>query len=301
MNEEDRARRLLELGVLAGREEEPPEHLGQRIVEQVEYRQELTRLGAPRQPIGQRVFSVVAVLAAAAAAGALLVRQREPSPPIVAESASLSPAASAPRAAGGSTLPAGDPCEPRARATGRATLIDDFEDGDDAIAPFESRVGLWRWVRDTDAPGTAPALLPIPRPGATASNQLAIRVKGARLLDWGAAVEFTFRPACYDASKYRGVAFEARGPGRFYVAPRETSVIPRAQGGGCEKDCHNPHVLKIDLGPEWRTYTVRWADVSQRGAGMPPLDPARLNSLAFLIRPEDTPYDVWIDSVRFVP
>ena len=30
------------------------------------------------------------------------------------------------------------------------------------------------------------------------------------------------------------------------------------------------------------------------------LDPSKLNSLAFLIRPEDTPYDVWIDDLRFV-
>lgn len=296
--EEDRARRILELAVLAGREEEPPKRLRERIVEQVEYRQGLAQIRAPHSPSRRRVFSVVAVLAAAAAVGALVVRQHASSPPIAAESAPLP--ASPPRAAAGSALPAGDPCEQRGTATGGAPLIDDFEDGDDAIAPFEARVGLWRWVRDTDAPGTAPALLPIPRPDATPSNQLAVRVKGARLLDWGAAVEFTFRPACYDASKYRGVAFDARGPGRFYVAPRETSVIPKKHGGRCEKDCHNPHVLKIDLGPEWRTYEVRWADVSQRGAGMPPLDPAKINSLAFLIRPEDTPYDVWIDSVRFL-
>jgi hypothetical protein len=32
----------------------------------------------------------------------------------------------------------------------------------------------------------------------------------------------------------------------------------------------------------------------------PPLDASRLHSVAFLIHPEDTPYDVWLDEVRFL-
>jgi hypothetical protein len=30
------------------------------------------------------------------------------------------------------------------------------------------------------------------------------------------------------------------------------------------------------------------------------LDPRRANGIEFLVRPDDTPYDVWIDDVRFV-
>ena len=78
-------------------------------------------------------------------------------------------------------------------------------------------------------------------------------------------------------------------------------VIPIAEGGTCERDCHNPHVAKIDLDAAWHVYQIRWAEVRQRGIGKPALDPQRLNSLAFLIRPEDTPYDIWLDDVRFMP
>jgi hypothetical protein len=46
---------------------------------------------------------------------------------------------------------------------------------------------------------------------------------------------------------------------------------------------------------------VRWEQTRQRGKGKPALDPSSLNSIAFLVRPEDTPYDVWLDDVRFVP
>jgi hypothetical protein len=53
------------------------------------------------------------------------------------------------------------------------------------------------------------------------------------------------------------------------------------------------------LDTTFRTYVVRWTELHQRGFDKPPLDAQRLNSVAFLIRPEDTPYDVWIDSVRF--
>ena len=138
--------------------------------------------------------------------------------------------------------------------------------------PFRTASGFWRWVRETDAPGSAPAALPIPRPGGTAKNLLALRVKGGKLVDWGAALEFTFSPSCYDASRYLGIAFEARGPGRIYFSPRQSAVIPRAEGGTCDSDCHNPHVAKIELDRSWRTFEVRWSEVRQRGSAKPPLD-----------------------------
>jgi hypothetical protein len=245
------------------------------------------------------------------AAGVLLgVWIRKPSAdlPIMAEhapsasKASAAPAGAPPalRALPQAASQASDPCLALAPSAGSEPSIDDFEDGDDAVRSLEGRAGFWRWAREIDAPGTAPALIPVPRADATRANRLAQHVKGGQLMDWGATIEFDFRPACYDASKYVGVSFQARGPGRIYVAPRERSVIPIAEGGSCESDCHNPHVAKIELESAWRTYQVRWSELRQRGIGKPPLDARRLHSLAFLIRPEDTPYDVWLDDVRFL-
>lgn len=193
-----------------------------------------------------------------------------------------------------------DPCRQPVVASGSEPLIDDFEDGDDAILSYEQRAGLWRWVRDTDAPGTAPALLPVPRSGKTPKNQLALRVKGDRLREWGATIEFVFESRCYDASAYAGIAFDARGSTRVYLAPREVSVMPVSAGGTCVEDCHNNHVKQIRLEPDWQTFEVRFDEVEQRGYDRPRLDPKRLHSIAFLVRPEDTPYDVWIDDVRFI-
>jgi hypothetical protein len=290
---------LVDLVLRAGREEVAPHALAEGITERLRHQTELHELASPRRRLlALRPAMVWAGLVAAAAVGiAWFARSPWADSAIEPESASASSRGSS---TPGVVTPPLDPCRARRAAEGGAPLIDDFEDGDDAVAPLEHRAGFWRWAREIDAPGTAPALLPAPRPEATAGNRLAIHVKGGSLRDWGAVVEISFRPPCYDASRYAGITFEARGPGRIYVAPRGVSVIPVAEGGTCELDCHNPHVKKLDLTDGWQRYEVRWAETWQRGVGKPALDPSRLNSLAFLVRPEDTPYDVWLDEVRFL-
>jgi len=305
--DDDDERRAFERILEAAREEAPPPELGQRVLEQIAYRTRLERVAVvPRR---RGYFAAAAAVTLLAAGVLLVVFSRAPSVdlPIAAEHAPSDGKASA-LAAGAKAAPsaheavplANDPCQGARAAAGNEPAIDDFEDGDDEVRPFEGRTGFWRWAREIDAPGSAPALIPVPRSDATRTNRLAQHVKGGQLVDWGAIVEFDFRPACYDASKYVGVSFQARGPGRIYFAPRERSVIPIAEGGSCETDCYNPHVAKIELESAWRTYQVRWSEVRQRGIGKPALDARHLHSLAFMIRAEDTPYDVWLDEVRFL-
>ncbi|HKO46561.1 MAG TPA: hypothetical protein VJV79_02490 [Polyangiaceae bacterium] len=305
---DDDERRAFERLLDAAREEAPPAELGERVLEQVAYRTRLARITVPSRRGGYR--AVAGAFALLAAGVLLLVFALKPTVdlPIAAEdSATTRKSAAAPagaKASGSTPQPAAlaiDPCLTPAPVSGSDPSIDDFEDGDDALRPLEGRVGFWRWAREIDAPGTAPALIPVPRSDATRTNRLALHIKGGELVDWGATVEVAFRPACYDASRYVGVSFQARGPGRIYFAPRERSVIPIAEGGSCEVDCYNSHAAKIDLEPTWRTYQVRWSELRQRGNGKPVLDARRLHGLAFLIRPEDTPYDVWLDDLRFLP
>lgn len=320
--------------ILAGRSELPSSDLAQRVGEAIRYRRVLAEarpawLSSTRR--APKLGVPMTAGAVALAAGALLwwhagTRQRSLS--ISAETVAAAdhdrnsstessgghrhaPAATQSgdrgrgSAAGISTsasaaVAVSDPCRLRATAIGEQPMIDDFEDGDDEVLALEHRSGLWRWARDTDAPGSAPALLPIPRVTPSGSNRMALHVKGGRLLDWGAIVEFNFKPGCYDASAYRGLKFQAKGPGRVFVAPRETNTIPIAEGGTCTSDCYNPHVKKIELERQWKTYRIEWSEFEQRGYGRPGFDPRRLHSLAFLFRPEDTPYDAWFDDVSFV-
>jgi hypothetical protein len=297
-SDDDDLERLLQ----AARTEAAPPDLADRVLDRLAYRTRLERIAPPRR-LARRAVAWSLALSAAGVLLFVLARRPAVDPPIAAEHAAgvRSPGAAPVASTTAEHAPlASDPCMEGAVAAGTQPLIDDFEDGDDAVRPFEGRVGFWRWAREIDAPGSAPALIPIPRPDATRTNRLAQHVKGGLLVDWGATVEFDFRPACYNAAKYGGVAFQARGPGRIYLAARERSVIPIAEGGSCESDCYNPHVAKVDLEATWHTYQIHWTELRQRGMGKPALDTRRLHSLAFMIRAEDTPYDVWLDDVRFV-
>ena len=304
MSGDEELERLVQAAHGAARAELAPEHLAERVLDHIAYRRRLETppAGQPnRRPWQPLVFAAAGSIAAAAAIGAFAHASFGAAPGIAAERPAGTSVSRTSTTTPAVHLPPPDPCRERTVATGSRALLDDFEDGDDALAPFERRAGFWRWARETDAPGTAPALIPVPRGDATARNRLALHVKGGQLNDWGATVEVDFLPRCYDATRYAGVGFQARGPGRIYLALREVGVIPVAEGGTCERDCHNPHVVKVDLAPEWRSYEFRWAELRQRGIGKAVLDPSRLNSIAFLIRPEDTPYDVWVDEVRFLP
>jgi len=282
--------------------EAAPPHLAARVLESVAYRQRLEApvAAAHRARLLRRVAAAGAV--AALAAGVWLwARTPLPLPRIAAERPTPAAANVANSAAPHAVEPSADPCRVRVASGGQAPLIDDFEDGDDVLAPLEQRAGFWRWARESDAPGTAPALMPVPRVNATAHNKLALHVKGGELFDWGATVEVSFRPPCYDATSYDGIKLQARGPGRVYVALREVSEIPPFEGGSCERDCYNSHVAKLELGRGWSSYQVRWSELHQRGIGKPPLDASHLHSIALMIRAEDTPYDVWLDDVAFLP
>ncbi len=193
-----------------------------------------------------------------------------------------------------------DPCAAHVRAAGTEPQIDDFEDGNPLIGAFENRVGLWNIFEDTDAPGSFHALTPALLPHPSRGNRYALHVMGAELLNWGAVIQFAFQPSCYDASVYSGVTFRAKGPGRVFVGMDEINVVPIEYGGTCTKDCYNRHQKKVDLTARWQTYTVNWNEMRQRGYDTPALDPSRVNGLSFLVQSGDTPYDFWVDDVRFV-
>jgi len=286
--------------IQAAKADQPDAKLAERVRAGLAYRRALMQGPTGSRSRASRLVAVGAAFATAAVVLVFVYRFNARAHVRISPETSVPAGSPSNQVTAKEMLPAPDPCLGRHAAEGKHPLIDDFEDGDDEVARFEGRSGLWRWVRDTDAKGTAPALLPIPRGNSKPDNRLALHVKGGQLLDWGAVIEFNFVPGCYDASRYKGLSFQAKGPGRVFVAPREVSVIPIANGGTCREDCHNPHVKKIELDAQWRTYEVQWGELAQRGYNKPALDPSRLNSVAFLVHPEDTPYDVWVDEVKFL-
>jgi len=216
-----------------------------------------------------------------------------------ATAAALGSNRQAPSIASSTVNPPRDACDARKRALGKEPLIDDFEDGNPLIAAFEGRVGLWSLFKDSDFPGSFNTITPTLLTRPTQKNRYALHAVGGELLNWGATISFPFQPACYDASAYAGITFSARGPGRIFVGMREVSVVPVEYGGACTKDCYNTHEKKVDLSARWQSYTIHWGEMRQRGYDTKPLDPSRASGMSFLIHAADTPFDLWIDDVKF--
>lgn len=196
-------------------------------------------------------------------------------------------------------LAAGDPCREAVRAVGRDPLVDDFEDGNELVALLEARNGYWVIVTDSDRPTAEPVLLPAARPEGTAANRNALHLTGGRHTLWGISAQVELGPTCYDASAYRGIAFDVRGPGRLFAGVREVDIIPVERGGTCTTDCYDSHLHGVDATSGWTHHELAWSDLRQRGR-TEPANPRRLNGLEFIVRPADTPCDLWIDNVAFV-
>jgi len=194
---------------------------------------------------------------------------------------------------------ADDPCASATKASGDSPRIDDFEDGNELVDLRESRNGYWVGITDSDPERAERVLLPSVRPDVRTDNRYALHLSGPRHMGWGASVQVEFGPSCYDASAYRGIAFEARGPGRVYAGVRQVDAVPTERGGTCLHDCYRSHLRPIQLPDGWSHHELTWSELRQE-RGTTSVEPNRLSGVEFLVRSEDTPYDLWIDDVRFI-
>jgi hypothetical protein len=273
----------------AARIEQPPSGLEERIAERLD--------AEPKEP-PRRLFSkarlAIGLSSAAVAAAASYVvfqsRDVELPTPETPRASVAAPSAIAPREE------APKVCLSRPRGSGESPLIDDFEDGDGEVLPRDGRFGSWLLVTDRNEKGPGPfTVLP-----SKSGNGFAMHWTGPEFREWGSSLEYPFPTHCYDASAYRGLSFRAKGPGRVYVSAREVTVVPEHLQGSCKADCFNSHFKLVILSDKWQRFEVPWDELQQRGYGRPPLDASRVHSLQFLVRPEDTPFDVWIDDVAFL-
>lgn len=185
-------------------------------------------------------------------------------------------------------------------------LIDDMEDGDVTIPMLEGRVG--RWSAYQDGPGELALSIEAIEGGgrdgsfqavlsSTTSNQgtfYAVRVN----VNQPEAAPDSSLP--YDASRYRGVRFWARGSeGSLQVTfpTEDTDVL----GGKCQDDCSNHFEVRIELGPEWRRYDVLFDDAEQDPA-LPEtpagFDTSKLYGVHFFLW--GGPYTLWVDDPEFI-
>lgn len=252
---------------------------------------------------GARVAVASTVLAAAAAAVLLLQKPAErvvtpePPQPKIAESTAPAPA----------PAPLPPSCPELVIARGDAPLIEDFETPDSRILGADGRSGSWMTYDDGTGKQTPPgrsALFPSRIPGGRGASKYGLHVTGGKFTLWGITAGAELADAgCYDASAYAGIELYAKGPGKLRVGMQMIDVQDVKYGGLCTKDCYNTHRAIITLGKTFDRYVVKWEDLHQLFEAGPPtaFDPKRVRFIEFGVAPEDTPFDVWIDDVAFVP
>jgi len=213
--------------------------------------------------------------------------------------------AGAPPTTSGCTLAAGTLAEP---------VIDDLEDGDDAIKATGARVGYWYTYND----GTLGALqVPAPAapfkataPGSTASPKFAATTSGPKFTMWGAGMGFDFHSVAskscpYDASAYTGIKFWAKSNTAalslksMIKIPATTSTT--AEGGTCPATakCEDHFSITSTLTTAWAEYKMPFATIAQEKFGTPAtFTPKSLLAVQFQVA-MGVAFDFSIDDISF--
>jgi hypothetical protein len=302
----------------AGQTDALPRGLAERILAARLSAAGVAETGAP-QPKKRRLSRAGAALVfgAFAAAAALLafwtLRQKPaelphaelPGEPPVTERGAPKSTAGAPAPSTPALLAPSSLCTVRVVADGSAPLIDDMEDKNGRILQNEGRDGLWFVNNDgsgTQLPAAGETWRPERLTRKGSAGHFALHTKGNAFSKWGAAAGALFvESGCYDASRYEGVRFWAKGKGRIKAALQTFDVVPRAEGGFCDADCYGNHYRRIELDPKGREYTVRFDQLTQHDFGVRvAFDASRLRAFLITVDAVDTPFDFWLDDVRFV-
>jgi hypothetical protein len=195
-------------------------------------------------------------------------------------------------------------------------LIDDLEDGDDAITEADGRMGGWYTFNDESAgtqipPGTGFT----PTTGGADGSAYAAATSGSGFTVWGAGMGFDLNnPEAvgqtgvrgpYDASPYKSIAFKARGNVPVRVALETVGVTPIERGGTCTPsmtegmECEDLHGVNLNLTAEWQDFEVEFETLRQGGWGRPvPFAATEVTAVLFQAD-KDLMFDFAVDDVRF--
>jgi endoglucanase len=104
----------------------------------------------------------------------------------------------------------------------------------------------------------------------------------------------------YDGSKYRGISFWAKGPGKVRFQVPDVDTDP---GGDKCSDCYNHFGVDLFLTDQWTRYTIpfeRMAMQSGWGDPAPEVNKKGLFGVQWQFNTPGADYDVWIDDIQFV-
>lgn len=184
--------------------------------------------------------------------------------------------------------------------TGGPTIaIDDLEDGDTQILARDGRQGSW-FAFDDGSAGTRSE--PSIAPGGAAGSSSAICIGGEGFTTWGGGIALDLnRPAAtravYDASRYTGISFWARGSSSFRAMVVDNYSDPAAAlCSGCYDHFQAPFTPTED----WQRYTFSWKQLKQQGFGDVLPNVCASNVLALQFQwPPNAAFELCLDDVAF--
>jgi endoglucanase len=196
-------------------------------------------------------------------------------------------------------------------ACGESAVIEDGEDFDSKDFGHKGNVvdgrgGNWFTFVDPNGSTVTPSGWPfkmgtVGRNGSRGAPRMSGKMASAGDAVYaGMGVWLTDPTGPYDASKYTGVTFWAKGPGRVRFEIPDVHTGP--EGGIC-KDCYNDFGIVLALEPDWRKYTIRFEWLQQRsgwGEPYPALQTDQILKLEWEFNGAGRAYDITIDDIAFV-
>jgi hypothetical protein len=198
-------------------------------------------------------------------------------------------------------------------------VLDDMEDGDDAILQRGFRIGYWYGFNDETAGGTQmpdPDNFQVSDGGADTTLHSA-RTWGTGFKEWGAGIGFDLNNkgdavggpsnrGVYDASAFKGVTFRAKGNTSIRFAVATEAVVEVEWKGTCAPSmvdgmmCDDTHGRTIAVSPnEWKRFVIPFQGLAQVGFGRRvPLDLTKVMALHF-VTSENVSFDISIDDIGF--
>lgn len=206
---------------------------------------------------------------------------------------------------GSSNLPGSGPDNvppPSPGGTRTDVLLDDFNDGDGAIATA-GFAGRWRTYSD----GTG-SVTPVEDANVVPAEG-AIHVSGTGFSDWGVGLTVDLNSPAgqrqpIDLSGYRGLSIRARGTGSLAVEIVTPATTGADEGGTCTGDgCFGHYAAQLTLDASYADEVISFTALSQPDwAQDTALDLTRVVAVNFLARADggDANIDLWIDSMSLL-
>jgi hypothetical protein len=204
------------------------------------------------------------------------------------------------------------------------TLLSDFETGKAEVLPNAGRDGSWFLYSDgtgMQTPVKVPNTPLVAEAGGACGSAYAFHTTGTGFTVWGAGIGTDFAPKTgmartqYDLSAYSGIALRAKSaatmPLRVSISDANTSpegmVCVDTTDATNMARCGDYFGAEVTLGTEYQDFVIKFADLKQRGWGLPVatgFDKTKAYTLRMQVKGSaqaPATFDLWFDDIRLVP